>query len=385
MNSTDTTIYVEEPIVDVPIMEEVRLLRFGGEVIRYESFSEEYPYCFIGCVRGACETNITEHPLGQIGGVLDVSEYGGFSTYLDQNTSLTEEISNKLADVLNCGFRFIYFDGSEGTNLPYEYYIPKMQYRIYKKVKQEPILAEGAAKAHFSWHMLSGGNAFDIFRPEIFKQKIGEHPAQEILRMKNDFTRVNFGWWAFYGVETQADQYEYSTSRAAAWDCPATIMGDIDLFKKNPRVYDVLEVVRRWEEVRAANWLTQEQKEMLKNLEQEHILLINEQKEFELQPYDQIKDAAGGHKEFTAFSFTRNGESYVVYWHHSGNATLKLPLSSEDITLVEELWEQPVTVDAQENSVVLPADKRRYVRSKLPVEELIRAFREAELADEQKG
>ena len=365
----DTTIYVEQDTSDAVVREEVRVLQFGGELIRYEGFTTEYPYCFTGCTRGAYETNIVEHPLGQIGGILDVSEFGAFSCYLDQNTSLADEVAQKLADAYNCGFCFVYFDGAEGTKAPFGYHIPNGQYRVWKKMQPQPMLAEGAAKAHFSWHMLSGGNAFDIFKPAIFKQKIGEYPAQEIKRMKNDFTRVNFGWWAFFGTETQADHYEYATSRAAAWDCPATIQSDLKKFAESPRTADILEVMRRWEEVRATKWLTDDQKEQLKNLEQEHILLINEQKEFELVPYDRIENAAGGDPEITAYSFVRNGENHVVYWHHSADGALKL---SEDVQVMDELWEQPKCC------AELPLGKRRYVKSSLPMEKLITAFQNAE-------
>lgn len=379
----DTTVYVEQDTVDAVVRNEVRLLQFGGELIHYDGFSTEYPFCFTGCTRGAHNTTVTEHPLGQIGGILDASEFGlPDSTYLDQNTSLAEEVSQKLADAFNCGFRFIYFDGAEGTNLPFEYHIPNAQYRVYKKAQQEPMLAEGAAKAHFSWHMLTGGNAFDVARPASFKRMFGAHQVPEIRRMRNDFTRINFGWWAFWGAETQADMYEFGTSRAAAWDCPATIQSNRERFAQNPRLYDILEVMRRWEEVRATNWLTPEQKEQLKDLSQEHILLINEQKQFELVPYNQIVGAACEAPEFTAYSFTRGDESYVVYWHHTKDIALKLPVSSGDITLAEALYEQPIALTEADGSVILPAGKRRYVRSKLPFEQLIDAFCRAELTDD---
>jgi len=44
---------------------------------------------------------------------------------------------------------------------------------------------------------------------------------------------------------------------------------------------------------------------------------------------------------------------------------------------VEELWETPIPVETADGAVVLPADKRRYVKSKLPVAELIEAFKKA--------
>ena len=382
LQPTDTTIYVEQNTVNTQMADRRRVLQFGGELITYEGYTTEPPYCFTGCVRGAFETVVQEHPLGQIGGLLDVSEFGGCSVYLDQNSSLAEEIANKWADTYNCGFQFVYFDGSEGTSAPFAYNIPNAQYRVYKKMQPEPLMAEGAAKAHFSWHMLSGGNAFDLFGPKIFKAMIAEHPAQEAPRMKEDFTRVDFGWWGFFGVSTQADLFEYGTSRAAAWDCPATMQADLEAFRANPRFDDVFEVLRRWEDVRATNWLTQEQKTQLQNLQQEHILLINEKKEYELVPYNRIADAARGNPNVSAFAFQRGGESYVVYWHHSDTANLKLPLPASEIVLTEELYEQPVQLSGQEAYVVLPIDKRRYVRSKLPMDTLIRAFQQAEIEKE---
>jgi len=203
------------------------------------------------------------------------------------------------------------------------------------------------------------------------------HPAAEAPIMRNDFTRVNFGWWAYFGAETQPDMFEFGTSRAAAWDCPVTLQARMEQFEKSPRFADVFEVFRRWEDARAAGWLTEAQKDELKNLEQEHILLINEQKEFELVPYNKVEGAASGHEFITAYSFTRNGESYVVYWHHNDSVQLTLDLDSKDMELVEELWEEPIAVESADGAVVLPADKRRYVRSKLPVEKLIEAFRKA--------
>lgn len=373
----DTVIYVEQRTKNAVMADKCRVLQFGGELITYEGVAEAEPYCFTGCKRGAYGTTVTEHNRGQIGGIVDMSEYGAYSAYLDQKTSLSEDISQLLADTYNLGFEFLYYDGSEGTNLPYEYHIPEAQYHVYRKLDKAPRFAEGAAKAHFSWHMLSGGNAFDTFKADIFKEMIKVHPAPEADRMRNDFTRINFGWWRYWGTETQPDMFEYGTSRAAAWDCPITLQVHTDQFRMAPRFGDVFEVLRRWEDVRAAGWLTDAQKEELKNLEQEHILLVNEKKEFELVPYFKIEGAVSGEEFVTAYSFTRGEESYVVYWHHNDSVKVMLPLEEANLELVEELYSEPLAVETSENGVILPADHRRYIRSKLPVEKLIQAFRDA--------
>lgn len=374
LGKKDADIYVEQNPEGTVMADSCRVLMFGGELISYEGYTTESPYRFTGCARGACATTVTSHPAGQVGGILDVSEFGGTSCYLDQHSSLQDEVADKLADAYNAGFRFVYFDGSEGTNAPFEYHVPNAQYRVLKKLSPAPLFTEGAAKAHFSWHFLSGGNAFDIFEPEIFKEKIREFPAEEAPRMRQDFTRLNFGWWGFWAFRTQPDMFEYGTSRAAAWDCPITVMEKIEAFKAHPRTADILEVMRRWEDVRARGWLTEEQKLALQNLEQEHILLINEKGAYELVPYDQIENAAGGSKDIRAFIFERDNARWVVYWHASGSAKLELKLDAQAVKLQKEIGGKPLKITTGKGTITIPAGDRCYLSSSLSREQLIEAF-----------
>ena len=371
LNAEDTTVYVEENPECCIVADKCRVLQFGGELISYEGFTTKRPYCFTGCKRGYNDTYITEHPLGQIGGILDVSEYGATSCYLDQSSSLQEEVSAKLAKVYSAGFAYIYFDGSEGVNEPCAFHVANGQYRTYKLMQPAPLLCEGAAKTHFSWHMLTGGNAFDVFPPSIFKEMIRVHPADEAVRMRQDFTRLNFGWWGFYVEEDggiQPDHWEYGTSLAAAFDCPGTFSARLPNMAAHPRTDDLLEVLRRWEDVRLSGWLTEEQKrEIIENQLQEHILLINEQKEYELVPYAQIPTAD---EHLRAFGFERNGKSYVVYWHTAGEGKLTLPFP---VALQEELYAP------MEETATLPISHRRYVSSDLPLAQLEKAFAQAKI------
>ncbi|MHB1295263.1 MAG: hypothetical protein ACYC4R_09750 [Anaerolineae bacterium] len=379
LDKDDMVVYVEQNPEGTVMADRCRVLKFGGELIAYEGYTTEPPYRFMGCRRGECATTVEDHPLGLVGGILDVSEFGGTSVYLDQNSSLQDEVAEKIAEAFNTGFRFVYFDGSEGTNAPFAFHVPNAQYRVYKKLDPAPLFAEGAAKAHFSWHMLSGGNAFDIFQPEEFKEKIREFPAEEAPRMRRDFTRLNFGWWGYWAPRTQPDMFEYGTSRAAAWDCPITMMEDVEAFKSHPRTDDILEVLRRWEDVRARGWLTEAQKLALQDLAQEHILLINEDKEYELVPYDQITGAAGGSRDVLAFIFERKGQRWVVYWHTSGSGRLELPLDAKDVTLHRELGGAAVPFSAGEGAITIPVGGRCYLRSDLSREKLIEAFEAARL------
>jgi len=383
----DTTVFVEQNPEESVMEEGCRVLKVGTELISYESFTTIPPYKFTGCVRGIDKTTVNSLSKGEVIGILDVSEFGATSVYINQQTSLQDEIAEKIANIYDAGFQFIYFDGSEGVNSPFGINVALAQYRVFKRLVPQPLFAEGAAKSHFSWHMLSGGNAFDIFRPEVLKEETRKWPAEEASRMRQDFTRINFGWLGYWApdettIGTQPDMLEYVTSLAAAWDCPISIHSNLKAFAAHPRTEDNLEVIRRWEEVRAGRWLTKEQKKQLQNVNQEHHLLLNEHSQFELYPYEQITNVAGGRNEVRAFIFKRKGEYYVLYWHISGDKKLKLSIDNTGAELYRDFVRTEKNMYVQKNKIIIPVGNRRYLKiSNATKEQLIEAFANAEVLD----
>lgn len=371
----DTTVFVEECPEGAAMADGCRILRFGEELIAYTGVSTQYPYCFTGCTRGYNGTKAQKHPVGLCGGVLDVSEYCATSVYPDQNSDLQDEIADKLARLYNAGFEFAYFDGSEGTHAPFAYHVANAQLRVYRKFDPPPIFCEGAAKSHFSWHMISGGNAFDIFKTAVFKQKLVEHPFAQAPRMEQDFTRLNFGWWQLY-PDTQPDTYEFGTSRAAAWDCPITLKATREQFQQNPRTDDILEVMRRWEDVRAKKWLTQAQKQALRDPNTEHILLCNEAGEYELVSYYRV---ATEDEQVAAYVFERSGSRYAVCWHTTGEGKMEIPLPADSFTYHDQLGAPALPLEEVNGSTTLSLSHRRYIQTNLSAEALTRALKQAHL------
>ena len=354
LGKEDAVIYVEQPTADAPMHPDCRVLQFGGELIHYESYTKEPPYAFLGCKRGHFNTIVTEHPLGQIGGTLDVSEFGATSVYLDQDSSLADEVAEKLAHFYNLGFDYCYMDGSEGAKAPFDYHVSNAQYRVIKRFDHNTLYCEGAAKTHFGWHYLSGGNAFDIFPCETFKDLILEFPFHEAKHMREDFTRVNFGWWKYY-VETEPDIYEFGTSRAASWDCPVTMLLDLPEVEQNPRTKDNFEVIRRWEEYRPM--LTEEQKLALRSHEQEHTLLKLE-KGYALVPYDRVKNTPDG---ITAYTFEYEGKAYATLWHKKGEGRLALPLDAKAITYKDEFCGNALPIAEENGNAVISVSDKAYL------------------------
>lgn len=335
LSAEATEVYVDENPRNAERNLRCKILKFGKELMTYEDFTTERPYRFTGVKRGHMGTPVAAHEEGLIGGTVWVCEYGGYDYYLKQDSDLQDIRAEIFGKFWKAGMRFLYFDGSEGVQPPYAFHVPNAQYRMWKRLDPQPMLGEGAAKAHFGWHMLSGANAFDVFAPEEFKEKIVEYPLAEAPLMSRDFTRVNFGWWGFWEpgskirgattVGVQMDMWEYGTSKAASWDSPVSVQMRLDAIAKHPRSDDILEVMRRWEDVRAKGWLTVERKAKLRDPAKEYHLYLNADGGYELLEWRQIKVAGSLSSDVRAFMFERNGKRVVAYWHMKSAGTLHLP------------------------------------------------------------
>ena len=372
IGKNDTELYVDENPEGCVLTEPMcRVLKFGGELISYESYTTEPPYRFEGCARGFAETEPEEQTAGVIGGLLDISEYSASSVYLDQESDIQDEIADNIARIYGLGFEFVYFDGSEGTNAPFEFHVPNAQYRVYKKLPTAPLFCEGAAKSHFGWHMLSGANAFDVFPTDIFKAMIDKFPVKAAKVMREDFTRVNFGWWELFN-DTQPDTYEYGMSRAVAWNCPATVMARLSALTDIPRLDDILEVMRRWEDAKERGLISEEQKEIMRNTSDEHTLIINEKGEYEVVPYEEIKGTPDGVR---AFVFERLGARYVSIWHKNAECEITLPVAKDRISYFTDFGKEEIETAGNEKSVTFAVNSRKYIKTSLTKDEICEAIK----------
>jgi hypothetical protein len=380
VNASATVIPIEENPRLCTLDDERRILKIQNELVTYERYTSSPPYQFEGCKRGALGTQPSSHEMSSRVGLLDVDTWPVF-VRLTQNTAIQSEVAEHLKDIYQqAGFQFLYFDGAEDVPPPYWYNVSRAQWIVNQKV--QPLFAEGACKSHFSWHILTRGNAFDVFKPEVIKAATRAYPAAEIQRAARDFTSINFGWIGYWApskdtIGTQPDMLEYVTSRAAAWDCPISLQSDLHAMDAHPRTADNLEVIRRWEEVRAQNWLTEEQKMSLRNLDQEHILLLDQRGQFSLAPCEQIERVAGKDAPGRAFLFEYQGGVWVTYWHTSGQATLQIALPPKQMTLMRELG-KPLPIKGAGKQTMLPLGERRFVQlHNTTRQEAIAAFQNA--------
>jgi hypothetical protein len=386
LDADSSTITVLEDPRRCTLDEGRRILKIENELIAYEQFSSTAPYQFLKCQRGILGSKASSYVAGAHVGQLDVDTWPVFVRFT-QDTDIQQEVAERLANLYrNAGFKFVYFDGAEDVPGPdYWYTVSRPQWIVYQSLEPKPLFGEGACKSHFSWHILTRGNAFDVFKPEVCKDAIRAYPAAEAPFAAKDFTSINFGWIGYWApgkdtIGTQPDMLEYVTSRAAAWDCPVSLVGDLEALQAHPRTADNLEVLRRWENVRIQGWLTNDQKAQLRNLHQEHILLLDERGQFELAPCEEITRVAGTDQPGRAFIFERDrGSVYVAFWHTSGESEISVPLPENRVQCMKELGKS-LRVRGNTKSVSLPFSDRKYLRcTGIPRAEVIAAFKEARI------
>ena len=385
LDASATSISVEENPRQCTLDDARRILKIQDELITYERYTASPPYRFVGCERGALGSRASSYEIGSRVGLLDVDTWPIF-VRLSQDTDIQEEVAQRLGGIYrDAGFKFVYFDGAEDVPGPeYWYTVSRAQWLVYKNLNPAPLFSEGACKSHFSWHILTRGNAFDVFKPEVLKAAVRAYPAAEAPRAARDFTSLNFGWIGYWApshetIGTQPDMIEYVTSRAAGWDCPISLVGDLEQLKAHPRTPDNLEVLRRWEDVRTREWLSGRQKTALRNLDQEHMLLMDEEGALELAPYSQIEKVAGQDGPARAFVFARKAKIYVVFWHMSGEGSMEIPLAAGRLQLMAELG-KPLRMQKIPDGIRVPLAGRLYLECQgVSHEAAVRAFRNARI------
>lgn len=356
-----------------------RLLHLGDELISYTDFTMQPPYLLTGCRRGMHNSQPAAHAAGSRARLLDVDDWPLF-VRIDQNTDIQREIAERLGAIYaGAGFRFVYFDGAEDVPMPYWYNVSRSQSVVYEALQPAPLFAEGALKSHFGWHILSRGNAFDIFPPERIRPAMKRYTLRGAARNAADFTAVDFGWVNYLapGDETigmQPDMYEYIYSKALAWDAPVSLVGNLEELRRHPRTEDNLRVMERWERAKLEDAFTPGQKEQLKDPDREFFLFESPQGGFELYPCRQLTpdDKSG----VRAFLFRRGAKSCILYWHTSGEATLRLPLSGGRPTLTDDRGRR-MAFRRERGCCLLPARGRAILELDLPEAEAEQLFLEA--------
>ncbi len=368
LDGAATTIAVRENPSGSTLDQGRRILQVGKELVAYQNYTTQPPYQFTGCNRGHLQTTAAPHQAGDEAELLDVDTWNVFIRF-DQNTDLQDEVARRIADIYRQTgpYAMVYFDGAEDVHEPFWYHVAAAQYRVFRLLDPPPPVCEAAHYTHFSWHMISRSNAYDVVAsPDGMKDFCRLMPCPTAAARAMDFSRVQFGWLGRFGRSAGGcagpDVFEYVASRAAAWDCPISLHASLEELRSNPRAEDCLAAIKIWEDARVGHHLSDEDRRALRNVapedacyvpcfeqraiyqnyrenrnltesqrriladRREHHLFFNELDRYELVEIEEVPGVA--HGAVKAFLFHRAiepGDTYVLAWAVEGRSRLRLP------------------------------------------------------------
>ncbi len=398
----------------------MRVLKAGKELIAYEGYTTTRPYRFTGCQRGHLGTAASAHRAGEQVGLLDVDTWSLFVRY-DQNTDIQDETARRIAEIVRQTgpYDLLYFDGAEDIHAPAWYHVANAQWRVYRLLEPPYPACEAAVSTHFSWHMISRGNAWDVIAGvDGMKDFCDVLPCRSAPVAAEDFTRIEFGWLGRFGAsETSCvgpDVLEYVLSRCAAWDCPfsLSLKGPQEV-ENNPRWEDCFDVMKLWEDARVERKLSDRQLARLRNVapeqyqfypcliarrvwqqyldnptdvqrrivagRQEHHLFVNERGQHELVAIEEIPNVAGG--SVKAYQFRRPAQpddAYLLLWATADDAELRLPVPPDRLTAMRPFGKRLPVKEEGGRSVVQVGNRMYLVLPGTKAERARELFAETE-------
>jgi len=269
-------------------------IRIDDELIQYSAISNQPPYGFYKCQRGAFGTEVAAHKKGAPVHHM-IARYGCFIP--DEKSTLLDEVAERIANVYNtCGIDQIYMDGAEAMRGWYG--IARMRHAIFTRLKR-PALVEASCWGHHSWPFHSRVGAWD--HPKWGLKRFADDHLRAVQRYRNAcLLEAQLGWWVILGPARDwdmemPDEIEYLCAKALAHDVPLSFQNvSASGTPQNARQDEFFTTIGRYEQLRLANYFAESVKEKLREERQECRLVQADNGDWQLVPTDYAQHKVTG-------------------------------------------------------------------------------------------
>ncbi|HRR08359.1 MAG TPA: hypothetical protein PLO56_06665 [Rhodothermales bacterium] len=290
----------------------LRLVRIGDELIRYRAVSKTAPYQLLDCQRGAFGSTATAHPkTAEIAKLFDHAYEVVFP-----NLSLQYEIARNLAQLFNdTGIDHLDFDGHEGgaASGQGDYGIEAFSKVFYDNTKHFVVNGTSNSK-HFYWHMNTYCNWGEPWYGG-FRESMQEYRIKNQSLFERNFMPNMLGWYLMTAT-TSLTEMEWMLARTAGYKAGFAMVLRVNDAQKNPLTPTLLDAIREWEQARLSHAFSDEQRERLKNPENEFHLRKIASNQWELYPFywspffrHQKRDLQPGEPTANTFEVINHNES----------------------------------------------------------------------------
>ncbi|MFA6471644.1 MAG: hypothetical protein WCU00_06340 [Candidatus Latescibacterota bacterium] len=259
------------------------VLHIGDELVTFDGVTQEPPYKFTGCKRGAFDTKAAAHDQGAKARHLKEC-FGLFVP--DVDTPLFAEIAKNHADVINeVGFDGIYLDAIDGCSIlrggpDCWYYGDKFIFEIAKNLKK-PVGMEMSAMWHHCWQFRARWQAWDY--PNRGQKRFLDTHASSVSG--GLLLPLHFGWWNFQVFDPPQidpsfpDVTEYLACKLLGYDAGISLTGAIDRksLASIPSYQKSIAILKKYQDLRNSNVIGEPIKAQLRQLGKEFTLFTDSQ------------------------------------------------------------------------------------------------------------
>ncbi|TNF43515.1 MAG: hypothetical protein EP310_04450, partial [Bacteroidetes bacterium] len=290
----------------------------GEELIRYQTVSESAPWKLLNCERGAWGTKTAEHKSGDK--ISKLADHG-YKVFLT-DPELSIEMSEQIAKLYNyCGLRQISFDGLEGNRSTGmgnygEILFAKTWWDNLSGELQNHMITDASRTTHYFWHIYSRMNWGEPWYAG-FRESQTEYRLKNQAYFQRNLMPGMLGWFSMRN-NTPVEDIEWMLARSAAFNAGYAFVSGDRQFQTNGQTDEILRLIGEWEKARMGGAFTEEQKERMKDINNEfHLETLDENRwnlyqihSYKFKHEDKVRQP--GEPLFSTFKFENPEESTIM-------------------------------------------------------------------------
>ncbi|MFV0346676.1 MAG: hypothetical protein ACK5IQ_10600 [Bacteroidales bacterium] len=242
---------------------ELFAIKIDNEIIEFSSISQNGALILQGCKRGAFGTAASEHLQGTEVGRL-VSHY--YKVFFP-DIQLQDEVAKNLARFFNeTKLERISFDGIEGALATGHgrYACDRFIKVFYDNLDNKNIISNSSDVMHYSWHYLANESWGEPWWARNFRESQLDHRLRVQKGLEEDLLPRKMGQFKI-DEQTSLQDIQWVMGLCAGYDAGVDFYISPAAVKNNPVGKQILEEIKKWENVRIAQSLSIEEKELLRD------------------------------------------------------------------------------------------------------------------------
>lgn len=259
----DDIIYINDPLY-FKYLGNTHTAKIGKELVNYRKVSENEPWRLIDCQRGQYGTIPGSHKSGDIIDKLTNDSYSGFYPDL----KLQDIYAKRLAEVCNeTGIDLMDFDGFGGESPTGHgtYGAARFIDTWYKNIDRYRLTC-GAGTFHYYWHIYAFMNWGEPWYNALRESQVNYRIENQRYFDRNLMPGM-LGWFTL-NPEFRPEEVEWIQARSAGYNAGYLLRVD-ETIEKNGYKDQLFEAIREWQKARKSNAFTPEQRERMKDPQNE--------------------------------------------------------------------------------------------------------------------